>query len=100
MNELEYWLRDLILTDQPVKRRYSKVDIITEDVKKSTPLATRHYRSQQPGKTHEERAIELIDNLPGIPVPFRRLPGPFKAYEPAKQIAKWLIRKDPLGLID
>ena len=97
MNELEYWLRDLILNES-----HENKSVFLQTTKsiprKSMSIIVSYIPEKQ--KTHEERALEMIDNLPGIPVPMRRLPGPVKFYEPAKTMAKWLIKKDPLGLID
>lgn len=98
MNELEYWLRDLLLN-----RSHENNSVFVQTTKsiqrKSMSIIVRSYLSSEE-KTHEQRALEMIDNLPGIPLPLRRLPGPLKFYEPAKSMAKWLIKKDPLGLID
>lgn len=98
MNELEYWLRDLILNES-----HENKTVFVQNTKsiprKSMSIIVNSYLSADE-LTHEERALQMIDNLPGIPVPIRRLPGPLKFYEPAKSMAKWLIKKDPLGLID
>lgn len=98
MNELEYWLRDLLLN-----RSYQNKSVFVQTTKsiprKSMSIIVRSYISGNV-QTHEERALEMIDNLPDIPIPLRRLPGPLKFYKPAKSMAKWLIKKDPLGLID
>lgn len=91
-------MRDLILNESH-KKKAVFVQTTKSIPRKSMSIIVRSYITEDV-QTHEERALEIIDNLPGIPIPARRLPGPLKFYEPAKSMAKWLIKKDPLGLID
>lgn len=101
MNRLENWLRDLVLQKEP--RKKSVFVQTTKSIPKKSigkVVVVKHYIQPEETMTHEERALEIIDNLPDVPLPLRRVPGPLKFLEPAKAGAKWLIRKDPFGLID
>jgi len=50
-------------------------------------------------RNNTQAALEAIDSLPSIPLPFRVTPAG-KLYETSKALSKFLIVIDPLGIID
>jgi len=88
------------LSDTPIIFDQIISPIITEAVQSITPVRTTRQVERTIGPTATQRALDAIDNLPTIPLPFRKLTPAGRVYEVAKGLSKILIVTDPLGIID
>lgn len=95
INRLENWHIENIVT-----RSYKSVDVNKPHVTFNSVVMKDNEQKYNMTQSHRYRAIELIDDLPDLPIPIRRMTPPGRIYEFAKILAKSLIVIDPLGLIE
>lgn len=94
-NRLENWHIQNIAT-----RNYKSIDVNKPHVTYNSVEMKFSREKYNLPKSHRYRAIEVIDDLPDLPIPIRKLTPPGRMYEFAKILAKSLIVTDPLGLIE